>query len=114
VPAPAMSASSTGQRRGSTALLQDLGVLFGSLGGGGGSSFGSNFGSSGSGSGGLQAGGRHRARSPGGPSQPPPTASGTELEPIPQEPRFESAYSNDPRRHSLVLNDAGGLLGPPK
>lgn len=105
VPANAVNASATGTRRGSTQLLQDLGVLFGSLGG-------SNSSASPSGSG--TASNRAGARSPAGHNQPPPVSSGTELEPIPQEPRFESSYLDSPRRESLVLNDAGGLLGPPK
>ncbi|KAL8409265.1 hypothetical protein RB594_007636 [Gaeumannomyces avenae] len=111
VPAIAMNASSTGTRRGSTQLLQDLGVLFGSLGG---SSSGASPGGSGGAASGPQASSRASARSPGGNSQPPPTSSGTELKPIPQEPRFESAYAESPRRKSLVLRDAGGLLGPPR
>ncbi|KAK8051252.1 hypothetical protein PG993_002637 [Apiospora rasikravindrae] len=80
-PSPTKTATATGFRRGSQALLQDLSGL-------------------------LTPFGPKPTRSNSG---SPPTSSGTELETIPQHPR-EPAYNPADMRHQHELVDAGGLL----
>lgn len=80
-PSPTRTATSTGFRRGSQALLQDLSGLLGPF-------------------------GPKPTRSSSG---SPPTSSGTELETIPQHPR-ESMYNTAETRHQHELVDVGGLL----
>ncbi|TLD31201.1 hypothetical protein PspLS_02827 [Pyricularia sp. CBS 133598] len=94
-PSPTVKASSLGSRRGSTALLQDMGGLFGSLGAG----------SNGT-AGGFATRTGTKIRSPGLHYSSPGM---TELEAIPQEPRFESSHPNEgrtTRRESSDLDDS--------
>ncbi|KAK8128380.1 hypothetical protein PG984_009488 [Apiospora sp. TS-2023a] len=81
LPSPTKPATTTGFRRGSQALLQDLSGL-------------------------LTPFGPKPTRSSSG---SPPTSSGTELETIPQHPR-ESMYDPADTRHQHELVDVGGLL----
>lgn len=103
-PSPTFKASSIGSRRGSTALLQDMGGLLGSP----------STSSNGSASG-LAARNTAKIRSPGLLHQ---SSGMTELEAIPQEPRFESSLPNEGRTTKMAspatTESGGSKISPDK